>query len=281
MIVRFFILSFSLFASLCAMPLMEQFARDGYIEICDRKPNEASFESLYIHFDEFLDFLQQNPMWAQKLYTAKERFIRSKDRNLYSTDFFGLYDESKRIGRDQISFYYSLHYHEFITAYYPEIKRIPEITRFLDVCHNIQKPCVEIFEESAIELGVESVFSSEYSRPPILFKVVKYLPSYKPAKPHYDGAVLSILLDSTDNDSLLLSSYQPSLKVEDFHVALRECSNSCLMIPGSYICEYSIYPTPHIVTESGKIRYAAVAFAMRPHFNSEIADFFPLPFFKN
>ncbi len=52
-------------------------------------------------FDELIGFLQTNPVWAQKLYSAKERFIRSKDRNYYSTDFFGFYDESEKQGRSQ------------------------------------------------------------------------------------------------------------------------------------------------------------------------------------
>ena len=96
MVVRKAIFLLFAFQSLCALPLAEQFKRAGYVEICDKKHGAATFDSLYAYFDELIEFLQTNPVWAQKLYIAKERFIRSKDRNYYSTDFFGLYDESAK-----------------------------------------------------------------------------------------------------------------------------------------------------------------------------------------
>ncbi len=100
MIVRktFFLWIFFLctFQSLDALSLTEQFTQAGYVEICDKNHGTATYDSLYGYFDELIKFLQTNPVWAQKLYSAKERFIRSKDINYYSTDFFGFYDESKR-----------------------------------------------------------------------------------------------------------------------------------------------------------------------------------------
>ncbi len=130
------LLIFLLFAfqSLCAIPFAEQFKQAGYLEICNKNHGTATFDSLYAHFDELIEFLQTNPVWAQKLYSAKERFIRSKDRNYYSTDFFGFYDESEREGRSQIAFYYSTHFHEFICSHYPEFNQVPEIIRFFEVC---------------------------------------------------------------------------------------------------------------------------------------------------
>ena len=90
----FIFLLFS-FESFCQIPLTQQFKQVGYYEICDENHGMETFDELYIHFDKLIEFLQTNPTWAQKLYIAKERFIRSKDRNYYSTDFFGFYDESK------------------------------------------------------------------------------------------------------------------------------------------------------------------------------------------
>ena len=86
---------FFAFQALCAVPLTEQFKRAGFVEICNKKQGSTTFDSLYAHFDKLIEFLQANPIWAQKLYSAKERFIRSKERNYYSSDFFGFYDESK------------------------------------------------------------------------------------------------------------------------------------------------------------------------------------------
>ena len=116
---------------------------------------------MYARFDEFIEFLQANPAWAQKLYNAKERFIRSKDKNYYSTDFFGFYDESEREGRSQISFYYSTHFHEFICSHYPEFNQIPEIVRFFELCLEIQKPYAKLFNKTAAELGLETIFSCD------------------------------------------------------------------------------------------------------------------------
>src|SRR3984957_4071059 len=166
------------FQSLYAIPLAEQFKRTGYVEICDKNHAAATFNSLYAYFDELIKLLQTNPVWAQKLYIAKERFIRSKDRNCYSTDFFGFYDESEREGRSQISFYYSTHFHEFICSHYPEFNAIPEIIRFFEACLEIQKPYGKLFDEAAAELGLKTIFSSPYDQVPILFKVIKYFPSY-------------------------------------------------------------------------------------------------------
>ena len=290
MIVRkiLFLRIFLLFTgqSLWAIPFAEQFKRIGYVEICDKEHGSVTFDSLYAYFDELIEFLQTNPAWAQKLYSVKERFIRSKDRNYYSTDFFGFYDESKREGRNQISFYYATHFHEFICSHYPEFNQVPEIIRFLETCFEIQKPYGNLFDEVATELGLETIFSSKYGRPPILFKVVKYLPSYIATRPHYDGTVFSLFLDSTDNQSLLLSPYKSSFTVDDFSSPLREFSqlhnqNSILLIPGALLTEFSIYPTPHIVAQSGKIRYATIAFAMRPNYIPQKTEFTPLPNFKH
>ena len=71
-------LCFFVFQSLLALPLIEQFEQVGYVEILDQEHESATFDSLYAYFDEFIEFLQKNPHWEQKLYCAKERFIRSK-----------------------------------------------------------------------------------------------------------------------------------------------------------------------------------------------------------
>lgn len=283
-----FLWTFLLFAfqSFCATPLAEQFKQAGYLEICDKKHGAETFDSLYAYFDELIEFLQMNPVWAQKLYSAKERFIRSKDRNYYSTDFFGFYDESQRKGRSQISFYYSTHFHEFVCSHYPEFNQVSQIIRFFEACYEIQKPYANVFDETAAELGLETIFSSQYGHPPIILKVIKYFPSYIATRPHYDGAVFSLLLDSTDNESLLLSRYKLSFTVDDFSCPVREFpreynQNSILLIPGVLLAEFSIYPTPHIVTQSGKIRYATIAFAMRPNYTFQKNEFSPLVDFKH
>lgn len=274
------------FHSLYAIPLAEQFKQTGYVEICNKEHGTATFNSLYTCFDSFIDFLQANPVWVQKLYSAKERFIRSKHRNHYSTDFFGFYDESKREGRNQISFYYCTHFHEFICSYYPEFNQIPEISRFFEMCLEIQKPYGNLFDEAAAELGLETMFASNDEHPPILFKVIKYLPSYTATRPHYDGTAFSLFLHSTDNQSLLLSPYKFSFSIDDFSSPLRKFpqednQHSILLIPGVLLAEFFIYPTPHIVVKSGKIRYATVAFAMRPNCSSQKNEFSSLPNFKN
>ncbi len=279
---------FVLFACqpLYATPLAEQFKRVGYLEICDRKHGTATFDSLYAYFDDLIELFQENPVWAQKLYAAKERFIRSKEKTYYSTDFFGFYDESEREGRSQISFYYSTHFHEFIYSHYPEFNQIPEIIRFFEACLKIQKPYGDLFDEVAAELGLETIFSSKCGHhPPILLKVIKYLPSYVVTKPHYDGTAFSLFLDSTDNQSLLLSPYKPSFTVDDFFSPLREFSrcynqNSVLLIPGALLTEFSIDPTPHIVSQTGKIRHATIAFAMRPNYIPQKTEFSALPSFR-
>lgn len=289
MIIKKFLIFFIFFLHgplLCELPLIEQFKQLGYLEICNANHEAATFDSLYGLFDQLIEFFQTNPVWAQKLYSVKERFIRSKDRNYYSTDFFGLYDESKTKGRGQISFYYSIHFHQFIVSHYPELKDIPEITGFLDACFQIQEPYGNLFDKTALQLGLETIFSCSYGRPPILLKVVKYLPSYIATKPHYDGTAFSLFLDSTANQSLLLSSYKSSFTIADFFSPLRKYSRednqySILLIPGTHLSEFSIYPTPHIVVQTGKVRYATIAFAMRPYHASQRNEYSLLPNFKD
>jgi len=275
----------SLFQSLCIESFIEELQQKGYVEIFDANNKKEKFDQLYIYFDELIDFFQKNPAWLQKIYVAKERFIRSKDRIFYSTDIFGFYDESKRDGRNQISFYYSIHFHEFICSYYPEINKIPEIISFFTACYEIQKPYGNLFQEVADELGLKTIFDSTYGHTPILFKVIKYLPSYIPTKPHYDGTAFTLFLDSTGNKSLLISPYKSILTVDDFSSPLRNFSrgdhqNSMLLIPGVHLTEFSIYPTPHIVLQSGNVRYATIAFAMRPNYTPEKIELSALPNFK-
>lgn len=275
------ILQLLAFCSLHATSLATQFKQAGYVEIYNNQQTRARFDSLYEYFDELVNFLQTNPVWAQKLYKAKERFIRSKSRNIYSTDFFGLYDESKREGRGQISFYYSTHFHEFICSFYPEFNQVPQIIRFFEICREIQQPCENLFNKAAVELGLETIFSPTEGHPPILFKVMKYLPSYIATKPHYDGTVFSFFLDSTDHKSLLLAPYKSSFTVDDFSFPLRSKQNSSILIPGVLLAEFSIHPTPHIVLESGKVRYATIAFAMRPNYTCQKIELSPLPSFSH
>lgn len=280
-----FLLIFT-FPSLCDASLIESFKQAGYEEICDPKHSEETFLSLYARFDELIDFFQTNPSWAHKLYSAKERFIRSKEKAYYSTDFCGLYDDSKKEGKNQISFYYSTHFHELIGSHYPECNKILPIFRFLEACREIQKAYGPLFDQAAADLGLHGIFSSPYGHIPILFKVVKYLPAYRGSKPHYDGSVFSLFLHSTDNQSLLLSPYKPPFTVADFVSPLRQlCQkpdpHSVLLIPGAFLTEYFIYPTPHIVIQSSQTRYAAIAFAMRPNLVSQPIDYAPLPNFKD
>jgi hypothetical protein len=227
-----------------------------------------------------INFLQTNPILVKKLYQAKERFIRSKDKNLYSTDFFGWYDESGKDGRDQISFYYSIHFHTFICCYYPELISIPQIRSFFDNCFKIQDPYEEIFVQAADQLDLT------IKQFPILLKIVKYLPSYDAKKPHYDGTAFSLFLDSTDNQSLLLCPYQSSYTTDDFSYPVRkfDCDlhhKSIVLIPGALLTEFSIYPTPHIVRSHGATRYATIAFAMKPNHIFQKYPLSPLPFFKD
>lgn len=266
--------------------LAEQFVQTGYTEFCNENHGSEMFDSLYAAFDELILFLHANPTWKHKLYSAKERFIRSKERGYYATDFFGFYDESERRERNQISFYYSLHFHACVYTLYPECKNISAIARFFEACCKIQEPCGDLFDAAAGTLGLETVFSSDYGHPPLLLKVIKYLPSYNVTQPHYDGTAFSLFLDSTDNQSLLLSPYKAVFTPDDFASPLRKFSrthnhSSMILIPGQLLTEYGIYPTPHMVIHSGKIRYATIAFAMRPHYTPQKNVLSPLPNFKH
>lgn len=265
-----------------ASSLQEQFSNVGYVEICDENHGIATYDSLYECFDELITFLQANKSWAQKLYIAKERFIRSEYRKYYSTDFFGFYDESARIGRSQIAFYYSEHFQDFIFLHYPAFKQIPQITNFFAMCFAMQQSSRNVFSDAAVQLDVENVFASKYGHLPVLLKVIKYFPSYNVCRPHYDGTAFSLFLDSTDNQSLLLSPYKSKFTEDDFFCPVRTFArsnnqNSMLLIPGTFLTEFSIHPTPHIVAQNGNIRYATIAFAMRPYYTLQKNNFSLLP----
>jgi hypothetical protein len=265
------------------MSYKDQFLRSGYVEICDTKSGITAYEILYEAFDDLINFFQKNPEWAKKLYSVKERFIRSKSRDLYASDFFGFYD-LEMFGRQQICFYYSELFHKFIFDNYPEFKQIPEFSQFLHTCKSIKSTYCSVFKETAHELGIEEVFSSNGGRLPILLKVVKYLPTYVAIKPHYDGTIFSVMLDSTDNQSFFLSPYKSVFVADDFFSPLRQFPrdkdcNSILIIPGQCLTDYLIPPTPHIVQSNGKTRYATIAFAMRPNFNPPKIEYSTLPSF--
>jgi hypothetical protein len=271
---------------ICSSSLQEQFNQVGYVEICDTNHSIATYDLLYAYFDELITFLQAHPSWAQKLYIAKERFIRSEHRNYYSTDFFGFYDESEREGRNQIAFYYAIHFHDFLFSYYPECKKISQIIHFFEMCRALAQSSRNVCDEVVRELNLENVFVSKYEQIPILVKVVKYFPSYSASRPHYDGTAFSLFLDSTDNQSLLLSPYKCVFIPDDFISPVRTFlrsydHNSLLLIPGIALTEFSLYPTPHIVEQSGKIRYATIAFAMRPYYTFQNNNFSLLPNFKS
>ena len=273
------------FGFLSATPLAQQWEEVGYKEILNNTQGEERFNYLYLLFDNFIEFLQNNPEWARKLYIAKERFIRSKDKNHYSTDSFGLYDESEIEQKRQIAFYYSSRFHDFIYFHYREFHEVSEIINFFAACREIERSNQEIFNEAANELSLGMRLYSA-GTPPVILKIVKYLPSYMAIKPHYDGTAFTLFLDSTDNQALLISPYKSQFQIEDFVSPTREFArtenqNSTLLIPGALLGEFSIYPTPHIVLGSGNTRYATIAFAMRPNYSGERIEFAPLPSFEN
>jgi hypothetical protein len=276
------------FQSLHATSLAEQIKQAGYIEFCDHQHGAVTFDSLYHKFDELIEFLQANPVWVNKLYYAKERFIRSKERNYYSTDFFGWYDESQPAERGQVSFYYSTHFDDFICARFPEFNQISQITRFFAACRQIEQTTKPLFSLAAKELDLPEIFAplNTDQQPPVLFKVVKYLPSYVASKPHYDGTAFSLFLDSTDHQALRLAAYKPLLNRHDFTTPARKYAreqyqNSILLIPGTLLTEFAINPTPHVVLPAGKTRYATIAFAMRPHYLTPKKQLVLLPNLKD
>ena len=57
----------SAFESLCAVSIAQEWERVGYVEFCNTKHGAATFDALYVRFDELIEFLQTNPVWAQKL----------------------------------------------------------------------------------------------------------------------------------------------------------------------------------------------------------------------
>jgi hypothetical protein len=268
------LLTFLASLPLCAAPLAEQFEQHGYAELCDPPHDATTFECLYTAFDELIVYCQTHPALAHKLCAAKERFIRSKAQRRYGTDFFGLYDESQRPIRSQVSFYYSTHFHDFIRTHFPELKKFPALMQFLDLCREIQQPYHELFKSSAAELGLPELWHYDV---PILFKVVKYLPGYGVSKPHYDGTALSIFAHSTDNASLRIAAYKSPLTVDDFFCPTRSNQNPIVLVPGTLLAEHAIWPTPHIVLPSSSIRYATIAFAMRPDYIAPKIAFADLP----
>ena len=81
-----------------------------------------------------------------------------------------------------------------------------------------------------------------------------------------------------------LHLYKDAFAREDFSPAVRRYprtsnQNSVLLIPGTLVTEFAMYPTPHIVIESGNIRYATIAFAMRPNYTLPTHQFPMLPSF--
>ena len=154
---------------------------------------------------------------------------------------------------------------------------------FLDACYQIQQSYSTIFTDAVVNLGFDDIFATNNNNPPILFKVVKYLPAYVATKPHYDGTLFSLFLDSTDNQALLLCPYKPLFNVDDFYAPARQenRAQSVLLIPGALLQEFGIDPTPHIVMHSGSVRYATIAFAMRPHFMLTTHQLSLLPSFKD
>lgn len=262
-------------------PIAELIKNHGYAELYDGAHGTQVYDELYSCFDELIAFLHSNPSWAHTLYCARERFIRTTYKNYYSTDFFGFVDESSKKDRSQISFYYATHFDDFMCKHYPECHQVAQINRFFKLCRAIQQPYNEIFRAAAHDLGIKNMFNAATKQLPIILKVIKYLTHYHITRPHYDGAALALFLDSTDNQSLLLCPYHSSYKSDDFSVPTRQFhrslhSNSIILIPGIFLTEWDIYPTPHIVMPSGSIRYATVAFAMRENYASKPIPFSPL-----
>lgn len=261
--------------------LAEQFQQSGYAQVdyalfaTNLDDATVTCAHLYQSFDELIVFLQTNPAWAQKLYCAKERFLRSKWKDLYSTDFFGLYDESERKGRHQISFYYSVHFHDFLEMYYPDIMQVPTIAQFLAMCRIIQQPCTALFSWVQDDLQYHDHHLS------VLLKVMKYFPDYAPVKPHYDGSVVTCFLDSTDTHSLLVARYGTSLTPGNFIIPNRALfAKTMLVIPGAFLSKPDLYPTPHIVVYSGQTRYATIAFGMPDNYKSTKQQWASLPDFS-
>lgn len=270
--------------SLEASQLLPGLQQRGYVEICNETHGAESFDNLYLAFDAFIKFVDTHSEARKKLAAAKSQFWDTDIGKFYGTPFVGYADESKLTHRKLYYFYYSSDFHNFLLTRYSKIMQgSPEILQFLDLCRAITNSSIEMFGNAIEELAIDPLFSSTENRLPVLLKVVKYLPASCTVA-HFDASALTLMLDSTDLDSLVFSPYMETIASSDFFAPSRQYSrsvqsSSCLLISGKFLTakDIPINPTPHAALRKDTIRHAAIAFALIPYYQSGRLDLPLLP----
>jgi hypothetical protein len=267
------------FNILSASPILDDFRSKGYHEMANDQFGQPHFETIYSQLDAFIDFIDQHPQWAQKLYDIDQEFAQSEANSPFGSPPMGYIDETKSGKSKKSYFHFTQPYLDHLSQNHPEMiddtKELQELTNSLKTISDYsQKKFNDVIE--SIELS--NVMQTDKAPLLTLIKVVRYEPSEFPASnPHFDFSGLSFLFDNSEpaeSESLLIAPYKENLTVEDFSAPNRMIKksrnqSSLLLIPGLALkqLEIPIPPTPHAVKQQNKQRYAIIVFAMVPNVN--------------
>lgn len=262
-------------------PILNDFSNQGYHEMHNPYAGKDFFDLTYATLDKFEIFIENNPVWFEKLSQAENVYLNSSANNLYGNPPIGYVDERKSGKNKKLYFHYTENYDLFLTEHYPELIAFSsEFQQLLEISRKLLSLSKNQIEEALVEIDTEIPLSDHmyYSidKLAILVKIVRYEKSnFSGSNPHYDFSGLSILLDNSEVDSeketLLIAPYKEDLVFEDFSRPIRKyerlnTSSSALLIPGLALkhLQINIEPTPHAVLKQDQTRHAIIVFAMIP-----------------
>lgn len=270
-------------STLChTTPLPELLKNRGFKELPNRLMLKQDYRELYKSFDDFIELIENNPEFAQKVHDLESRFLGNKTQKARYCSA----PPSYRDPRHHSTKRFDKIYFQFIREHYDLVKEefrgIAGAHKFIESMRYLDESSKIMFKKMLPKVeahypGFTEKVMGKHSELTVISKIVRYRRGDTPhwgTTPHVDKSALSLILDSDDHDddSLWLCEDTSNPTMEGIKKPARIHSHkddrsSALVIPGAACVKAGIdlKPTVHGVAPiTTPFRHAVISFLLIP-----------------
>lgn len=262
----------------------DQFARSGFVELGNIKTKQIDYNRLYENFDRFIDAMNSDPLFSQKMFDMESAFLAETGRKSRYCSAPPSYRDPRKNTTKRFSKIYFQFIKEFydICSIYNALPQNPQALEFLKQMRTIDHISKQMFLQVLEGLekdypGITKRVHGKHSELTVITKIVRYEETESGlwgTTPHVDKSALSLILNSDDanDESLWLCEDVDKPMMYKLHKPLRYFSQSAdhtsvILIPGAACLKMDIplKPTVHGVAPITKpFRHALISFLLIP-----------------
>lgn len=254
----------------------------GFQELPNQLVLKQDYRELYKSFDDFIELMETNQEFAQKVHDLESRFLGEKAQKARYCSA----PPSYRDPRHHSTKRFDKIYFQFIREHYDlvkdEFRGIAAAHKFIESMRYLDESSKIMFKKMLPKIeerypGFTEKVMGKHNDLTVISKIVRYHKGDTVqwgTTPHVDKSALSLILDSDDhdNDSLWLCENTTNPTIDGIKKPIRsyahrdDCS-SALVIPGAALVKAGIdlHPTVHGVAPITKpFRHAVISFLLVP-----------------